>query len=80
MSADARTHIRAGLALGLNLDALRNALEAERRAVGSQPTLAPSPGGAGDTVAWLEDHREDEAEHAVTLPTTPAVPPDTGAS
>ena len=77
MSANAHAHLQAGLAQGLAREDLLAAAQALFAQSRSQPTIAPPPADATHTVAWLEDHREDAPDHAVTLPTTPAVPPNT---
>ena len=75
MVTDAQALIDAGLAGGLSVEQLQAALNARLAQPPSQPTLAPP--SAGDTAAPLEACREDDSGHAVSLPTTPAVPPDT---
>ncbi|HCH62046.1 MAG TPA: hypothetical protein DFR83_04520, partial [Deltaproteobacteria bacterium] len=77
MSSDALAHLQAGLAQGLAPEDLFTAARALFAHPPSQTVYAPPPAGADDTVAWLEEHREDDPDHAVTLPTTPAVPADT---
>ena len=79
MSNDANTHIDAGLAKGLSVEQLRAALDArlahtsQTVADGHLHTLNVDETLA--TVTSLEENREDD--RAVTLLTTPSVPPDT---
>jgi serine/threonine-protein kinase len=68
MSDDLATALDELLLNGHSLQQIRAVVDAR---------LAPPPADASPTVARLEDHREDALRHAVTLPTTPAVPPDT---
>lgn len=77
MSANARRLIDAGLAGGLSIEQLRGEIDARLAQPPSQPTIDPPLAGANGTVAWLEEHRDDDPPHAVALPATPAVPPDT---
>ena len=77
MSADARAHVDAGLAVGLSLEQIRAEVDARLAQSRGQSTSALPPTVVDGTLARLEDHREDAPRHAVTLPTTAAVPPDT---
>ena len=77
MSEDVQAFIDAGLATGLSLEKLRDAIDAQIVQTGVQPTIVPSRADNNETVDWLEDHRDEDSQHAVTRPTTPAMPPET---
>ena len=62
MSVDALAHLQAGLDQGLDLEDLQAALQILRAGPNGAPTVAPPRIRTthDETVAWLEDHREDD--------------------
>ena len=60
MSANARAHIDAGLAVGLSLEQMRAEIDARLAQSRGESTIASPPTVVDSTVAWPEDHREDD--------------------
>jgi serine/threonine protein kinase/formylglycine-generating enzyme required for sulfatase activity len=77
MSRDAQAHIDAGLARGLSAEDLVSAAQARLASPVGQPTYEPIFAGTRTTVPCSGDRLDDQPDPGASLPSTPAVPPDT---